>query len=130
MARKYDVGYGRPPLSTRFKKGKSGNPAGRPKGIRNLSSELKAELATRVTVRENGQSRRVSKRSAILKSLVAKALGGDVKAIRAVVDMITQSESYEGPAEAISVEADELRILRHFAPRVIKEASRKKGKSR
>lgn len=28
----YDVGYGRPPEETRFKKGQSGNPRGRPKG--------------------------------------------------------------------------------------------------
>jgi hypothetical protein len=33
------VGYGRPPLATRFRPGQSGNPRGRPKGARNLSSQ-------------------------------------------------------------------------------------------
>jgi Family of unknown function (DUF5681) len=32
----YKVGYGKPPKTTRFKKGKSGNPGGRPKGSLNL----------------------------------------------------------------------------------------------
>jgi hypothetical protein len=32
------VGYGRPPLATRFRAGQSGNPRGRPKGARNLST--------------------------------------------------------------------------------------------
>jgi hypothetical protein len=30
----YDVGYGKPPLHTRFRKGQSGNPKGRSKGTR------------------------------------------------------------------------------------------------
>jgi hypothetical protein len=125
------VGYARPPHKSRFKKGKSGNPAGRPKGTRNLASELKRELANLVTVRENGESRRVSKRVAILKSLVAKALAGDVKAIRAVVELLAQFEHFEGPVATASVSSDEQRILRRFLPRALKEASRKrKGKSR
>ena len=28
-----DVGFGRPPASTRFRKGQSGNPKGRPRGL-------------------------------------------------------------------------------------------------
>jgi len=31
----YEVGYGKPPAATRFAKGRSGNPGGRPKGARN-----------------------------------------------------------------------------------------------
>lgn len=34
----YEVGYGKPPAETRFKKGQSGNPNGRPKGSRNRLS--------------------------------------------------------------------------------------------
>jgi hypothetical protein len=29
----YEVGYGKPPMDTRFRKGASGNPGGRPRGI-------------------------------------------------------------------------------------------------
>jgi hypothetical protein len=34
MSKDYDVGYGRPPKKSRFKKGTSGNPSGRPCGKR------------------------------------------------------------------------------------------------
>jgi hypothetical protein len=40
----YEVGYGRPPIHTRFKPGQSGNPAGRPKGAQNFATEIAAEL--------------------------------------------------------------------------------------
>src|SRR4051812_111432 len=44
----YAVGYGRPPVQTRFRPGQSGNRRGRPKGARNLASELQAVLAETV----------------------------------------------------------------------------------
>jgi len=34
--RDYEVGYGKPPRDTRFKEGQSGNPRGRPPGLKNL----------------------------------------------------------------------------------------------
>jgi hypothetical protein len=42
------VGYGRPPEHTRFRKGHSGNPKGRPKGTRNLLTDVQEELAERI----------------------------------------------------------------------------------
>ena len=39
-ARDYKVGYKKPPLHSRFKKGQSGNPRGRPRGAKNFSSVL------------------------------------------------------------------------------------------
>jgi hypothetical protein len=38
------VGYGRPPLATRFKLGQSGNPNGRPKGSLNQKTDQRSEL--------------------------------------------------------------------------------------
>lgn len=125
MSRDSDVGYGRPPKSNRFKKGTSGNPKGRPKGSLNLATELKRELGKTVTVRENGQARKVSKRVALIKSLIAKGLGGDVKAIGAALQLNAQLENETPATASTSVEADEMRILRHFAPRAAASAKRK-----
>ena len=40
----YAVGYGKPPLHTRFRKGRSGNPRGRPKRATDLASLLSRAL--------------------------------------------------------------------------------------
>jgi Family of unknown function (DUF5681) len=74
----YKIGYGKPPKSGQFKRGRSGNPKGRPKGSQKLATDLAAELNEQITVREDGKSRRVSKQRALIKSLMAKALQGDV----------------------------------------------------
>ena len=44
----YKVGYKKPPLHTRFKKGQSGNPSGRPKGSKNFSTLLAEAQATKM----------------------------------------------------------------------------------
>jgi hypothetical protein len=77
----YEVGFGKPPQSTQFKPGQSGNPAGRPRGAKNFATAIEQELDSRVTVTENGRRRRISKREVIAKHLVNKAAGGDLKAI-------------------------------------------------
>ena len=77
----YVVGFGKPPRSTQFKPGQSGNPAGRPQGAQNFATAIDRELNSRVTVAENGRRRRISKREVIAQHLVNKAATGDLKAI-------------------------------------------------
>ena len=71
------VGYRKPPRQTRFKKGQSGNPAGRPKGTVNFATALDQALSAQVVVNEGGQRRTVSKLEATVTQLVNKATMGD-----------------------------------------------------
>jgi Family of unknown function (DUF5681) len=64
----YKVGPGRPPLSTRFKKGQSGNPGGRRK--KQLPALLADALDEKVYVTIDGERREITKREAIVHQLV------------------------------------------------------------
>jgi len=120
----YRIGYGKPPKATQFKKGNSGNPRGRPKGRRNLATDLAAELNEHVTVREEGRSRRISKQRALIKSLMAKALQGDVRATTAFLALYARVITEIPEEQADALETDELQILRRFAPRLLKSISK------
>ena len=76
----YEVGYGKPPRHSRFRPGQSGNPAGRPKAVRNLATLAEIELNKLVSVREGGVVRRMTKRQALMASTVNKGLQGDLRA--------------------------------------------------
>ena len=52
----HQVGYGRPPLHTRFKPGQSGNPKGRPKGAKNEDTILREIMNRPIDIREGGGS--------------------------------------------------------------------------
>lgn len=91
----YTVGYGRPPRHSRFKKGQSGNPKGRPKGARGLEAELDDELKLTVKIKENGRQRKISNWRAMLKGQVRKAVLGDTKAFQTVVNY---REAFRGKA--------------------------------
>jgi len=93
--RTYEVGYGKPPLHSRFPLGKSGNPGGRNNGAKGLGAELKAELNERVTVTQDGKTKRLSKRRVIIKALAAKAAKGDVRAADKLLSLVIQSEGFE-----------------------------------
>ena len=89
----YEVGYGKPPQRTQFKKGESGNLKGRPKGVKNLASLFEKELNERLLVSENGRRRTISKREAMVKHLVNKAVSGDKRLMQLLLEEIRLIES-------------------------------------
>jgi hypothetical protein len=77
----YDVGYGRPPKHSQWKKGQSGNKRGRPKGAESLRSILEDEQNELVTITENGVQKRITKMRVAVKAAWAKAMKGDARAL-------------------------------------------------
>ncbi len=89
--RKAPVGYATPPMSTRFKKGQSGNPKGRPPGRRKGSAE-DAVLDQMVTIREDGRERSVTAAEALLLKVTQRGLDGDIAAAKMSREIITKGK--------------------------------------
>lgn len=100
------VGYRNPPQHSRFKKGRSGNPRGRPRGSRR-EVPYDTVLGQTVTIREEGRERRVTAAEAFLLHITRKGLAGDNAAARASLGAIEAARAKRGePAAA------EIRLIR------------------
>jgi len=110
----YSVGFGKPPKPTRFRKGASGNPKGRPRGRRNFATVLKLALQEKVVVDENGVRKTVTKLEAIVEQLVSKAMSGDLAAMRhlSALALSAENETAADPNKSTIAEADQNVIKR------------------
>jgi hypothetical protein len=121
------VGYGEPPKHTQFKPGQSGNPKGRPKGRKNMKTDVLEKLNATITVVKNGRSRKISTRRAVLEVLSAKALQTDQRAMEQVIRL---AEKYDQPAIETndSMSSDDQAILDAFAQRLKQELVQADGR--
>ena len=117
----HEVGFRRPPRHTRFQKGRSGNPSGRPRGSRDLRGAMLDELRRSITAKENGRSVRVTKAQLLMKSLIAKAVGGDMKAAALVLTYMQKLDPGAQPEAARDggpvLEPDDAGIIAAFEQR-------------
>jgi hypothetical protein len=98
-----EVGYGRPPSQTRFRKGVSGNPGGRPRGMtagRAKALALK-EAYRPIPVREGEKLLTMPAIQVVLRNQVALAAKGNGPSQRALIEMV-QTIERELAAQAIA----------------------------
>lgn len=118
----YTVGYGKPPKAGQFRKGRSGNPNGRPKTPTGPDSHLILELSKQITVNEDGQRKRISKYQAFMTRLVNTAISGDLAAARILcrhlermqvrLDAIADAQPVEKPKEShLDYTTEELKAI-------------------
>jgi hypothetical protein len=108
------VGYGRPPLHSRFQKGKSGNPRGRRKNSYNLKTLLQKLLTEPITVREGEKRRSLSRLEVVVLRQIESALKGNHQAALATIKMAQQIGllgQSETPTESPSLTPAEKQIL-------------------
>jgi hypothetical protein len=114
------VGYGRPPLASRFKPGTSGNAKGRPKGRKNLRTLIKEAMTANILIQEGQNSRRVSRIEGVVLRQLQSALKGSDRAALAVIKMAHQLrflEDSESASADTALSPEEERILNELIAR-------------
>jgi hypothetical protein len=116
----YEVGYGKPPKNTRFQKGSSGNPKGRPRGTLNVATVLERTLRERVVINENGQRKTITKLQAAVKQLVNQAASGNLAAQRQLMALIASAEqrSSEAQTERPSMDEADQKVMAQILERL------------
>lgn len=115
----YEIGYGKPPLGTRFQPGRSGNPNGRRKGTKSVSSQLSTILQRMVPVTENGREKKMPLQEVMLNSIANKAAKGDLKSVQFLLDI--QDRYRDSDAQTIEqsdLMPDDLQIIADFVSRL------------
>jgi hypothetical protein len=117
----YEIGYKKPPADSRFSKGQSGNPKGRPKGAKNLATLLVKVGRERVRVTINGRTRTITKLEAILLQLANKAISGEDRAAKEILHLLSLYEESDksGLPQADQDEKDEA-TLDNIVKRILK----------
>jgi uncharacterized protein (UPF0216 family) len=117
----YKVGYKKPPLHTRFQKGQSGNPRGRPRGSKNFSTLLADALNEPVVVTEDGRRRKISKRELGFKQLANKFAMAEAQATKMLLGLMLERERLAAaavPAERPSFGAADKQVIANLLKRL------------
>ena len=108
-----EVGYGRPPKHTRYKPGQSGNPRGRKRKSKELRQLIEAELDKLITITEDGQPKRITKREGLVTQLVNRGIKGDARALQL---LIAHLEKHREVEPFTPTEADDAALLAALSP--------------
>ncbi len=102
----YDVGKGKPPKTHRFKKGKSGNPRGRPKAKKPGETSFEDLLNETVTIKKDGKNRTLTKKELILLQVVTKAAQGDYRSTVLVLNHQNRLASSHSDEDRFNIDTD------------------------
>lgn len=119
----YDVGYGKPPVHSRFKPGQSGNPKGKKKGTKGFKSVVTSILNEKVSVKTHRGTKKIAKVEALIHANLTNALKGDPKATDRILKLardVGLTEDVETALETLTTRElsdEDHAILARFASR-------------
>lgn len=122
----YEIGYRKTPKHSRYKPGQSGNPKGRPRGVRNFKTDVKATLEARVKVKGENARQTLSTQEAALLRLREKALHGDARALDRLI-ALAQTYNNDEVAASVNMAADDTRLLELYQRRLLSGAAERLG---
>jgi hypothetical protein len=107
--RDYEIGYRKPPVATRFKKGNRANPHGRPPGSKNLASLLERALDAPADADASETQGRMTKRELMVAHLVERSAAADLAAIKLLFELLRRADPgmVAAPAQPQDTPADD-----------------------
>ena len=105
----YKIGRGKPPRSSQFRPGQSGNPGGRKKGSRNFKTIFLDVLDSEIEITEGGRTRWVSIIEALVLRQAQEGLRGPSRVIDSLLDRYERHAGHE--VEPSDEQPDEDRML-------------------
>jgi hypothetical protein len=91
----YEIGYGKPPRHSQFRKGICANPRGRPKRCNaEIGDVVHSFLSATAQYRENERTRKTSRLELAIKRHVAAALNGDVGSAAMLLKMRAHAKRF------------------------------------
>jgi hypothetical protein len=115
---KNKVGYGQPPVHTRFQPGKSGNPSGFRKKSKDLNARLKKAAEEKVEVQEGGRKRKVKKIDLAVTQMMNKAAQGQPTFLKMALKEIQSAEAAEPSATPLELSDSDLEVIAHVIRRI------------
>ena len=113
----YKVGRGKPPLHSRYKPGRSGNPAGRPKGTRNIKTAMVEEFLREVTAKEGGRAVKRPAVAVLTRVMIGKAIQSESKTGLALLEVAMRLEVSGPPANDDAPQPEDEAILAAYLAR-------------
>ena len=111
----YEVGYGRPPKATQFRPGQSGNPTGGRKSSKTIGARVREVMNSKVTVTEQGRTRRMSRFDVMLRHSADAAMRGDLRALKLLMEFRHRyGGEGEGTARSEELTSEDLKILSDY----------------
>ncbi len=106
------TGYGNPPKKSQWKKGQSGNPAGKPKKSASIEAKLKMLAKKEIVVIENGTQVSMTQDEAMLVAVLMKAMKGDMAAVKFVTQTLADDDSSEAQIPSLKLTCEDLNVLK------------------
>ena len=91
------------PKGGKFQPGRSGNLNGRPRKSANVGQEILSALGEKVTVKEGGKSKKITKLKATTKQLANKGASGDARSTKLLIELAQKAEDRAAAAAPVSV---------------------------
>ena len=111
----YDVGYGKPPEHTKWKKGQSGNPSGKKKKEADLLDTIKKIASEELIVHKHGVPHSMSYLEAAVYALFAKAQSGHPQAFKLLADLLGKDTAEAIARSTYAVTEGDLSVLKTSA---------------